>query len=162
VFAREQIVYLTAESETVLDDLDPDAVYVIGGLVDHNRLKGVCHERATALGLKTAQLPIAEHLQMSSRKVLTVNHVFEILSRYLETKSWTTALQAVIPQRKGAVLKAAPTAIGDLGEKVDGKGEKANDSAANSTPGAPAAGSGLGVDEKRADEKTAAPGAPSD
>ncbi len=35
---KDKIVYLTADSETeVGDELDPSCIYVIGGLVDHNR-----------------------------------------------------------------------------------------------------------------------------
>jgi tRNA (guanine9-N1)-methyltransferase len=98
-------VYLTAESTNVLQTLDDDTVYVIGGLVDHNRLKGVCHERAVERGIATAQLPIAEYLAMSSRKVLTVNHVFEILIRFRDSGDWLTTLQKVIPARKGAAVK---------------------------------------------------------
>jgi tRNA (guanine9-N1)-methyltransferase len=39
VFPKERLVYLTAESPNLLTTLDPDAVYVIGGLVDHNSQK---------------------------------------------------------------------------------------------------------------------------
>jgi Trm5-related predicted tRNA methylase len=38
-FPKQNIVYLTAESDTVLEELNDDDYYVIGGLVDHNRLK---------------------------------------------------------------------------------------------------------------------------
>ena len=45
-------VYLTAEAEETLDTVSPGVVYVIGGLVDRNRLPGVCSKRAKNLGMK--------------------------------------------------------------------------------------------------------------
>ena len=39
VFERRRIVYLSAESDNVLSELSPADVYVIGGIVDRNRLK---------------------------------------------------------------------------------------------------------------------------
>ncbi|KAL0363115.1 UNVERIFIED_CONTAM: tRNA methyltransferase 10A [Sesamum calycinum] len=54
---KEKLVYLTADSETILDELDPKAV-------------------------------------------LTVNHVVEILLKFLETKDWKDSFFQVIPQRK--------------------------------------------------------------
>ena len=60
VFSGDKIVYLSSEAEDVLDTLQPNTAYVIGGLVDHNHHKGLCHQEATKLGLKTARLPIDE------------------------------------------------------------------------------------------------------
>lgn len=45
---RERLVYLTADSEKELKELQGDRLYVIGGLVDRNRYKGICLERAQA------------------------------------------------------------------------------------------------------------------
>jgi hypothetical protein len=58
----------------MITELQPEEVYVIGGIVDRNRFKGLCFERAKELGIKHGQLPISENIKLKSRKVLTVNH----------------------------------------------------------------------------------------
>lgn len=103
VVSQEQLVYLTSDSPNVLTELDPQRAYVIGGLVDHNHHKGVTFERATELGISHAQLPLSSFVKMNSRKVLAVNHVFEIILAYLEKGSWQEAFFTVLPQRKGVV-----------------------------------------------------------
>lgn len=74
LFEKPTIVYLTSDSDTVLDKLDQNAVYIIGGLVDHNHHKGMSLERAEKQGLKTARLPLGEHVSMKTRTVLTIVH----------------------------------------------------------------------------------------
>mmetsp|Transcript_18121 Transcript_18121/g.37441 ORF Transcript_18121/g.37441 Transcript_18121/m.37441 type:complete len:274 (+) Transcript_18121:112-933(+) len=104
------VVYLTSDSENVLETLSPETVYVIGGIVDRNRLKRAAIERAEALGVQTAKLPLDSHLQeMQTTKVLTCNHVFDIIMKYKEIvcggssqQPWRQALMDVLPNRKGA------------------------------------------------------------
>lgn len=67
---KENLVYLTADSENVLDVLDPKAIYIIGGLVDRNRWKGLTMNKANEQGIKTAKLPIGSYLKMSSSQVV--------------------------------------------------------------------------------------------
>ncbi|XP_023294494.2 tRNA methyltransferase 10 homolog A [Lucilia cuprina] len=102
---NSQLVYLTSESDTVLESLEPSNVYCIGGLVDHNHHKNYCHDKATREGLRTARLPLGENVDMKTRTVLTTYHVFEILVRVAEGKSWAEAILQTIPPRKGAKLK---------------------------------------------------------
>ena len=99
-FSKDDIIYLTSESPNVLRTLDTSKVYVIGGLVDHNHHKGLCYRQAVERGLGHAQLPIGEYVKLNSRKVLTVNHVFEILVQFTESQDWKDAFFKVLPARK--------------------------------------------------------------
>lgn len=100
----KNVVYLTSDSENTLKDLDNTKTYVIGGIVDRNRLKKAAWSRAKELNLETARLPIDEHLlKMDSTRVLTCNHVFEILLKYrINGNDWGKALLEVLPSRKEA------------------------------------------------------------
>ncbi|XP_013205460.1 tRNA methyltransferase 10 homolog A isoform X2 [Microtus ochrogaster] len=100
---KEDLVYLTSDSPNVLKDLDESKAYVIGGLVDHNHHKGLTFKQASSYGIEHAQLPLADFVKMNSRKVLAVNHVFEIILEFLETRDWQEAFFTILPRRKGAV-----------------------------------------------------------
>jgi tRNA (guanine9-N1)-methyltransferase len=105
VVEEGEIVYLSSESDNVLTHLKPNSTYIIGGLVDKNRHKGICHRRAVERGIKTAKLPIGQYLEMKSRQVLVTNHVLEIMLKWMEFGDWGKAFMAVMPERKGAKLK---------------------------------------------------------
>ncbi|KAI9508903.1 guanine-1-methyltransferase-domain-containing protein [Russula earlei] len=99
--SRDQVVYLTADSSEVLEELTEGESYIIGGVCDHNRYKNLCLDKARESGVRTAQLPIGRFLShLPTRKVLTVNQVFEILVKWVETRDWEQSLYAVIPKRK--------------------------------------------------------------
>ncbi|KAF7929946.1 uncharacterized protein EAE97_009543 [Botrytis byssoidea] len=121
-FTTPNIVYLSSDSENTLTTLSPYTTYVIGGIVDKNRHKGLCYKRACDAGIPTAKLPIGEYMTMQSRTVLTVNHVMEIMIRWLETGDWGKAFLKVIPKRKEAKLKAKEKNGGAEGEE-DNEGE---------------------------------------
>jgi len=101
-----KIVYLSADSPYTLERLSPNTSYIVGAIVDKNRHKGLCYKRACERGIPTAKLPIGEYMTMQSRSVLAVNHVVEIMLRWLETGDWGEAFTQVIPKRKEAKLKA--------------------------------------------------------
>ena len=101
----KSIVYLTSESPYTLEKLEPYTSYVIGGLVDRNREKGLCYRRAREMKVRTAKLPIGEYMAMQSRYVLTTNQVVEIMAKWLECGDWAEAFLTIIPKRKGGVLK---------------------------------------------------------
>ncbi|GAA6011730.1 hypothetical protein JCM11491_000732 [Sporobolomyces phaffii] len=120
---KSSIIYLTGDSPNVLSSIEPDHTYILGGIVDRNRHKLLCLNKANELGIQHAQLPIGQYLpEMSTRKVLTVNQVFEIMVNWVESvrekkeqlraegKSedeiakaegdWREALRKVMPVRK--------------------------------------------------------------
>uniref|UniRef100_A0A3P8YKK3 tRNA methyltransferase 10 homolog A n=1 Tax=Esox lucius TaxID=8010 RepID=A0A3P8YKK3_ESOLU len=125
VMGKEELVYLTSDSPNVLAELDETKAYVIGGLVDHNHHKGITFERAKELGIDHAQLPLNSFVKMNSRKVLAVNHVFEIMLKYLEKRDWQEAFFTVLPLRKGAIPLGQE---GTATEDKDGGGEEDSDS----------------------------------
>ncbi|KAK3690980.1 tRNA (guanine(9)-N(1))-methyltransferase [Vermiconidia calcicola] len=122
---ESETVYLTSEAEETLTELKPYSTYIIGGLVDKNREKGICYKRARQRGVKTAKLPIGEFMEMQSRKVLATNHVNEIMLKWLECGDWGQAFMKVIPKRKGGKLKGEAESDGgeeraEVGMQEDG------------------------------------------
>ncbi|CAE6425621.1 unnamed protein product [Rhizoctonia solani] len=98
---QESVVYLTADAEDEILELKEGETYVIGGIVDRNRYKNLCANKARELAVRAARLPIGRYLKdMPTRKVLTVNQVFDILVHWVTTRNWEEAMQKVMPKRK--------------------------------------------------------------
>ncbi|XP_038215850.1 tRNA methyltransferase 10 homolog A [Zerene cesonia] len=104
LFPKEKLVYLSSESENVIEQFEEDTYYIIGGLVDHNKHKGLCHKLAVDQGIRHAQLPLDKYVNMKTRKVLTIDHVFEIVLHISEGMQWQETLLKVLPLRKGVHL----------------------------------------------------------
>lgn len=134
-----ETIYLSSDSDYTLTELKPFSTYIIGGLVDRNRYKGKCHRAALSKNIKTARLPIGEYLEMSTRHILTTNHVLEIMLKWLELRDWGAAFTAVIPKRKGGVLKSddAPKAVdGDAQCVIEESGQESDDDSGEASPDA--------------------------
>ncbi|KFQ34702.1 tRNA methyltransferase 10 B, partial [Mesitornis unicolor] len=113
LFPLDAIVYLTPDSENVLEDVDPSKVYVLGGLVDESVQKKLTLQRAQEQSLRTARLPIREYMVKTTNtknyhsETLAINQVFDVLSTYYETRSWPAALKVGVSSGKGYVLPDA-------------------------------------------------------
>ncbi|GFS82304.1 hypothetical protein NPIL_576811 [Nephila pilipes] len=105
IFPKEHIIYLTSDSPNVIEELDHDKIYVIGALVDHNRLKNICYNKATEEGIGHARLPLDLYFKFKTRKVLTIDQVYLIFLRLTEGKSWIDAVMDTVPKRKGVEVK---------------------------------------------------------
>jgi tRNA (guanine9-N1)-methyltransferase len=109
LFSKDEIVYLTPDSETVLEKVEADKVYVIGGLVDESITNNITNGYAKQHEIRTARLPIEEKMQKSEQgtfiKVLAVNQVFDILLELSQTGDWNKALAAGVPKRTGYFIE---------------------------------------------------------
>ena len=110
LFEAERIVYLTPDSDTILEELCHDHVYVIGGLVDDSVKKNTSHLYCEAASLNTARLPIPELMSRSEgggsfKQILTINQVFDILLDFHQEKDWKSALSKHVPAKTGFVIK---------------------------------------------------------
>ena len=120
---KDSIVYLSADAEDVVEKLEEGKVYVIGGIVDHGKEKGLALREAQRAGVKTARLPIDEHMKSSTRRVLTVNHVFELLQMVHDLDGdWAESMERVLPSRKGFIRKSTEKG-GDSGD-TDQRGSR--------------------------------------
>mmetsp|Transcript_37155 Transcript_37155/g.87093 ORF Transcript_37155/g.87093 Transcript_37155/m.87093 type:complete len:364 (-) Transcript_37155:124-1215(-) len=111
LFEKDRLVYLTADTENIVREFDKDKVYVIGGIVDRNRLKGRTREKADEQGIATAALPLAEYIHMGqSSRVLTTNHVLDIIHEHQASGNWRSTFEKCVPGRKQFIEAAdAPT-----------------------------------------------------
>ena len=79
---KRSYVYLTADSPNVISSIPDDlcgTVYVIGGIVDRNRLRMATYDRAVRMGMMHGRLDLDKFEGLKGTKVLTVNQVFEIV-----------------------------------------------------------------------------------
>lgn len=60
----------------------------------------MCYDKAVKEGIQHGRLPIGDYIKMSTRHVLTVNQVLEIMLRWLEFQDWEKAFMDAIPKRK--------------------------------------------------------------
>lgn len=100
LFNAKDLTYLSADADDVLDDISPDGVYVIGGIVDRNRLKGIALNRSRYLGASSKRLPIREHVQLTHSHVLSITACVSIFLNYTLNRDWHKALVESIPKRK--------------------------------------------------------------
>ncbi|XP_042311824.1 tRNA methyltransferase 10 homolog B [Sceloporus undulatus] len=113
LFPLETIVYLTPDAENALEEVDPQKVYILGGLVDESIQKRLTLHKAQEEHLQTARLPIQEYMVKNINAknyhstTLAINQVFDALSVFYVTKSWEKALKAAVSPGKGYILRDA-------------------------------------------------------
>lgn len=97
---KNNIYYLSADSENNIDTIDDDATYIIGGIVDRNKYKNLTLNKAKQFDINHGKFPIGNYLKLNSSQVLTTNHTFQILNEYSIRHDWKEAFISVIPKRK--------------------------------------------------------------
>lgn len=106
VFKRKEVVYLSGDSDNVLETIDPSLVYIIGGLVDSRRnIKGASVTAATDAGVRHARLPLSEYIIQDTPRPIPVNQIFSILLKYIVSNSWLHAISSTIPPKRIVAVK---------------------------------------------------------
>lgn len=107
VFPAEKVVMLSPDAAEPLLDMQPDLIYVIGGIVDRSVQRGLTLNYARDRGIAVRRLPIAEHTESvgipvgaSKSPVLNVSDVVAALLEFNASSDWGKALQLAIPARK--------------------------------------------------------------
>ena len=118
-FTKEEIVYLSPDSDDILEEIDEKKVYVIGGLVDDSVKKSSTLTFAKDQNIKSVKLPIDKYCsradQGSFKQILTINQVFEILLNKSRGLTWPQAFSQSLPNRIGFLSN---------NQEEDGSGEK--------------------------------------
>eukprot|EP00759_Apiculatamorpha_spiralis_P028896 PhF_6_TR31377/c0_g1_i1/m.45952 len=98
-----KVVYLTPEAPDVLEEVDPTATYIIGGLLDRGQIESeayVSYRKAHSLpGVVFARIPVHRHVQLRNGNSLTIPNVFSILKEIESGKSLLESLKQVLAQR---------------------------------------------------------------
>ena len=101
-FPVEKMCVLSPDASQVLEGVDMDKIYVIGGLVDRSIQKNTTKIFAHDNGIESRRLPLRE--LYGSKLILNVNHVVDVLLRGLAGESLEAAIDAVLPKRKKDIL----------------------------------------------------------
>ncbi|OQS00621.1 hypothetical protein ACHHYP_18012 [Achlya hypogyna] len=99
VFPNDELIFLSPDSPNVLTEVNPRAVYVIGGIVDRSVRKGQSLSKARGLGnVRTARLPVQETLHVRSN-VLNIDTVLLSLLEFINCGDWATTFERTLPKR---------------------------------------------------------------
>ena len=114
----DSIAYLSPDSPNLLETLDNQTTYVIGGLVDETVNKKVTFTKCSNLSIKTYSLPIEKYMSRkvvpndefgsktyNFNKILAINQVFDILANQFITNDWCKSLEIGVPKRKGFIIE---------------------------------------------------------
>ena len=96
-----KVVYLSPDAEEALEDVEPDTVYIIGGIVDL-AARGIAWSlpRANAVGATARRLPIREHLPNVTNQILNIDTAMKVLCEKYSGKEWVDALESALPKRQ--------------------------------------------------------------
>lgn len=96
----ERLVYLSPNSENILEKYNAQDCYVIGCIVDRGPKPPLTLTKATELNIRTARLPIDKFVTFHSYKTLTLNQVTRILLTARQSSNWQREIIHIIPDFK--------------------------------------------------------------
>ncbi|ETI40532.1 hypothetical protein F441_14008 [Phytophthora nicotianae CJ01A1] len=103
LYDSDKLVYLSPDSDNVLEQLDPAYAYVVGGIVDRSVRKGETKTKAATRGIRTARLPLQEHYEQLGTRVRThimnLDSVLIVLNEVANHGDWGRAFERAVPTR---------------------------------------------------------------
>jgi len=101
LFPKENLVYLTPHCREEMTAYDPNAIYIIGAIVDKINNEPLSLAKAKREGIKMQKFPLDKYLLWGagSGKCLTLNQCVSILLDVKDGNDWNKAFQHV-PRRK--------------------------------------------------------------
>ena len=92
LWPASSLVWLSPDAGEPLLSLEPECVYVIGGLVDRSVQRGATLERAQAEGAQARRLPLPEFAS-GGHQVLSLTSTVQILAAVHAGAEWTDAIR---------------------------------------------------------------------
>lgn len=100
LFPRDDLIYLSADSNKTLTHVDPEKVYIVGGFCNKFNRGRHSYQKAISEKLPVFKLPLEDYFFFKSDRSLPINLCVAILEKYLETESWSQSLIGKVPIRK--------------------------------------------------------------
>lgn len=130
VVGDREIVYLSPDADEEIYEFDPNAVYVIGGLVDGSINNLQTRHKAQRLKIRSVKLPLEPFRKKyhSFRPCLNINTVFEIIEKTHKYGDINQAIEECIPDRfkTGRTRATRKAKKGENSEKQVKPDEKVN------------------------------------
>lgn len=103
VISPDRLVYLSPNSDNILETFNPSDCYVIGCIVDRGEKVPLTLDKANKLNIRTARLPIDRFVQFRLHKELNLDHVMRIMLTAKISRNWQREIVRHIPVHKYAV-----------------------------------------------------------
>eukprot|EP01056_Protomagalhaensia_sp_Gyna25_P002087 Protomagalhaensia_sp_Gyna_25__2086@NODE_2121_length_1278_cov_186_121872_g1754_i0_p1_GENE_NODE_2121_length_1278_cov_186_121872_g1754_i0NODE_2121_length_1278_cov_186_121872_g1754_i0_p1_ORF_typecomplete_len294_score59_81tRNA_m1G_MT/PF01746_21/1_4e08_NODE_2121_length_1278_cov_186_121872_g1754_i03931274 len=115
--AKATLMYLTADGDDLLEGTPGaqavllfdriNTVCIVGGLIDRNRYKGICLNKAKSLSIPAVKLPINEILErfrtdieFVGTKVMTIDQTCALIHHRLSGCPWEVACEKAVAGRR--------------------------------------------------------------
>lgn len=100
LFPCSDLIYLSPDAEEPLTHLEPNKMYVIGGIVDRNIKQSVTLNKANYFEIPCYRLPIREYFPSCQKTVINIDQVVRALCIFNSTQNWETSITQSVPQRR--------------------------------------------------------------
>lgn len=98
IMSPERLVYLSPNSQHVIDEYNPHDCYVMGCIVERGEKLALTLPKAIEYNIRTARLPLDKIFPCSKHKVLSLEQVTGILITARQSNNWQQAITQHLPE----------------------------------------------------------------